>query len=235
MTSLSAVVTRGGNRVADCPLIEPSERDAAQASVRRSPAPAAQGQVDHPPPPDVELVAALAAGDQQALGVLYERYASRAYSLAFRVCREEGLAEEAVQNAFLVLWQTPSRYDSRVGAFATWLLTVVHHKSVDLIRQEHVRRRTALASADEQEWLPPLGPDVAALATERAERVRAALRQLPEAQRHALLLAYYGGYTQREISELTVVPMGTVKSRVFTAIERLRVLLAPHADELQPG
>jgi RNA polymerase sigma-70 factor (ECF subfamily) len=73
---------------------------------------------------------------------------------------------------------------------------------------------------------------VAALATERSERVQAALRQLPMEQRRALMLAYYGGYTQREISELTVTPLGTVKSRTFVALQQLQTLLAPHADEL---
>jgi RNA polymerase sigma factor (sigma-70 family) len=188
---------------------------------------------EHVVPCDVELVAQLTAGDQQALGLLYDRYATRAYSLAQRICCEAGLADEAVQNAFLLVWQAPSRYDPRAGSFATWLMAVVHHKSVDLVRREQVRSRAALACADEKEWLPPQGADVAVLATERAERVQAALRQLPVEQRRALTLAYFGGYTQREINELTAVPLGTVKSRVFTALERLRIMLAPHADELQ--
>lgn len=210
------------------------EPDAVPTSVSAVSLPIGSGQHDPALPADGELVAALVAGDQQALGLLYERFAARAYSLARRICREDGLAEEAVQDAFMVLWRTPTRYDPCAGSFSTWLLTVVHHKSVDRLRQEQVRRRALFASADDQEWpWPPHGdPDVAALAAERSERGQAALRQLPMEQRRALMLAYYGGYTQRQISELTVTPLGTVKSRTFVALQQLQTLLAPHADEL---
>lgn len=179
-------------------------------------------------------MAALVAGDQRALGPLYERFATRAYSVARRICHDGPLAEEAVQDAFLALWRTPTRYDPCAGSFARWMLTVVHHKSVDLVRQEQVRRRAFLAGGEDQQWPLQVGPHAAALASERAERLQAALRQLPIEQRRTVMLAYYGGHTQREISTLTTAPLGTVKSRMFAALQRLHVLLAPYGADLEP-
>lgn len=183
---------------------------------------------------DELIVRRVVDGDQSALGALYDRYGRRAYSLARRICADDGLAEDVVQEVFLAFWRNPQRFDAGRGSFGTWLLTLVHHKSVDTVRRESaIRRRTVPADADGDERSAPQGPgaDQAALGAVVAAQVRDALGDLPAEQRQALALAYYGGYTQREVAALTGVPLGTVKSRMFTGVRRLRDLLGPRFGE----
>ncbi|ALE72990.1 MULTISPECIES: sigma-70 family RNA polymerase sigma factor [unclassified Pseudonocardia] len=179
---------------------------------------------------DVRLVQRIVSGDSTALGELYDRFGRQAYSLARRICADEGLAEDVVQEVFLAFWRDPSRFDPERGRFGTWLLTLVHHKSVDAVRRESaIRRRTVPASEDGAEWNAPPGPgaDEDAIGSVVAGQVRDALGRLPAEQRRVLALAYYGGYTQREVAAMTGVPLGTVKSRMFTGVARLRNLLGP--------
>jgi RNA polymerase sigma factor (sigma-70 family) len=154
--------------------------------------------------------------------------------LARRICADDGLAEDVVQEVFLTLWRDPTRFDSSRGSFATWLLTLIHHKAVDAVRREStIRRRMVSTPEAGEDWSPTLAPgaDQAAMARVAAGQVRAALHRLPVEQRQVLALAYFGGHTQREIAVLTGVPLGTVKSRMFTAVQRLRSLLT---DQLGP-
>ena len=191
---------------------------------RRGRAPARRAARGHDPADEV-LVARIVNGDQSALGDLYDRYGRPAYSLARRICADDGIAEDVVQEVFLAFWRDPRRFDPERGAFSTWLLTLVHHKSVDAVRRESaIRRRTVPAAEDGDEWSAPPGPgaDQAALGAVVAGQVREALGGLPAEQRQALALAYYGGYTQREVAALTGVPLGTVKSRIRLAFTRLR-------------
>ena len=179
---------------------------------------------------DVLLVARLAAGDEGALARLYDRYSRPAYSLARRICVDELLAEDVVQEVFLAVWRDPSKYVADRGAFSSWLLTLVHHKAVDAVRREGVHRRRQVAMDDETtDRLAPATPgaDVDAIGAVVAGDVRSALRDLPTEQRTAMMLAYYGGYTQREVAALVGVPLGTVKSRMFAAGARLRAALGP--------
>ena len=183
---------------------------------------------------DAELVGRLGEADGAALSQLYQRFGRSCYSLARRICADEGLAEDVVQEVFLTLWRDPGRYDPSRGGFATWLLTLIHHKSVDAVRRESTLRRRMVAAPEAgEDWSPtPVpGADQAALARVAAGQVRTALHRLPLEQRQVLALAYFGGHTQREIAVLTGVPLGTVKSRMFTAVQRLRSLLA---DQLGP-
>lgn len=185
-------------------------------------------------PSDVELVRRLGDADGAALAQLYQRFGRPCYSLARRICADEGLAEDVVQEVFLTLWRDPSRFDPARGGFATWLLTLIHHKAVDAVRREStIRRRMVAAPEAGEDWSPtPVpGADQAAMARVAAGQVRAALHRLPMEQRQVLALAYFGGHTQREIAVLTGVPLGTVKSRMFTAVQRLRSLLS---DQLGP-
>lgn len=177
---------------------------------------------------DADLARRLADADGAAFSELYRRLGTPCYSLARRICCDGGLAEEVVQEVFLTLWRDPGRFDPARGRFATWLLTLVHHKSVDAVRRESTRRQSVAAAADAgEEWLsaPAPGADQAAMSRVAAGQVRAALQQLPHEQRQVLVQAYFGGHTQREIAALTGVPLGTVKSRMFAGVRRLRSLL----------
>jgi RNA polymerase sigma-70 factor (ECF subfamily) len=172
---------------------------------------------------DEALVALAARGEEAALAELYDRHGGVAYGLAYRVLRDEGLAQDAVQEAFLALWRTAGSFVAERARASTWLLTLVHRRAVDLVRREQRRRAEPLDTAPE-----PATADTAAddawLRLER-ERVQDALRQLPDAQREAIELAYYGGFTQSELAERLGEPLGTIKSRMFTGLARLRELL----------
>lgn len=214
--------------IADPP--DPPERGRSERGAARREAPRRDDAGD------LRVVQRIVSGDSTALGELYDRFGRQAYSLARRICADEGLAEDVVQEVFLAFWRDPSRFDPARGKFGTWLLTLVHHKSVDAVRRESaIRRRTVPASEDGSEWSAPPGPgaDEDAIGALIAGQVRDALGRLPAEQRQVLALAYYGGYTQREVAALTGVPLGTVKSRMFTGVARLRNLLGPVLGE--PG
>jgi RNA polymerase sigma factor (sigma-70 family) len=178
---------------------------------------------------DADLVSRLAGRDTAALDVLYTRHGRAAWSLARRICADEGLAEDVVQEVFLALWRDPGRFDRTRGSVVSWLLTLTHHKAVDAVRREATRRRHHVITDEPDDGTTATGPSAAraALGSVIAEHVRAALHRLPTEQRQALGLAYFGGYTQREVASITGVPIGTVKSRMFTGVAKLRVLLAP--------
>jgi RNA polymerase sigma factor (sigma-70 family) len=180
---------------------------------------------------DATLVEQIAAGRQDALAALYERHGTACYRLARQITASASLAEDAVQDAFVGLWRSPGSYQRGRGTVRSWLLGLTHHKAVDLVRREAAEQRRATAHAAQQAVDPPAPEDPAAAAWSQLEaaEVRAALLELPETQRQALTLAYYGGYTQSQIADLTGVPLGTVKTRMFTAMRRLRLRLAGFA------
>src|SRR5215207_7315172 len=174
-------------------------------------------------PSDEQVLEAVGRGDDDALGVLYDRFGRLAFRLAFRILRDRALAEDAVQEAFLAIWRSADAYKSERAKPSTWILTVVHRRAVDLVRREQIRRGEPLEVAPE----PSVGPaDEDAVLRDRRAAVQAALTELPGDQRQALELAYYGGLTQSELAERLGVPLGTVKSRMFAGLGRLRELLA---------
>src|SRR3954453_7577615 len=178
---------------------------------------------------DEAVVALVARSDEEALAELYDRFGRVAYGLALRVLRDEKLAEDAVQEGFLAAWRNADRFIPERGKASTWLLTLVHRPAVDLVRREDRRRTEPLTDSA---YRPSSGSaeDDAWLRFER-ERVQSALRQLPDQQREALELAYYGGFTQSELAERLGQPIGTIKSRMFAGLTRLRDLLAePNGD-----
>jgi RNA polymerase sigma-70 factor (ECF subfamily) len=178
---------------------------------------------------DEAVVALVARSDQEALAELYDRFGRVAYGLALRVVRDEKLAEDAVQEGFLTAWRNADRFMPERGKVSTWLLTLVHRRAVDLVRHEDRRRAEPLPETAERRPSDSAADD-AWLRFER-ERVQAALRQLPDQQREALELAYYGGFTQSELAERLGQPVGTIKSRMFAGLARLRELLAEPNEE----
>lgn len=172
---------------------------------------------------DDALVALVARGEDVALAELYDRFGRPAYGLALRVLRDERLAEDAVQDAFMSAWRTASSFKPERGKASTWLLTLVHRRAVDIVRREDRRRAEPL---DGVAHAQTEAVDEQAFLRLQRERVQAALRRLPDAQREALELAYYGGFTQSELAERLGQPLGTIKSRMFGGLSRLRELLA---------
>jgi len=173
---------------------------------------------------DEELLEAIGAGDEAALAALYDRFGRVAYGVALRVLRDQALAEDAVQEAFLAVWRSAGSYRRERAKPSTWLLTLVHRRAVDLVRREDRRRAERLDEPPEDVGVAV--PEEAQL-RERRAAVQAALGRLPADQRQALELAYYGGYTQSELAEHLGVPLGTVKSRMFAGLSRLRDALEP--------
>jgi RNA polymerase sigma factor (sigma-70 family) len=172
---------------------------------------------------DEALLSLVAGSDEAALAELYDRFGGVAYGLALRILRDEALAQDAVQEAFLAVWRTADRFLAERARAGTWILTLVHRRAVDLVRREERRRGEPLEGAPE-----PPGPEtVEEQATLRHQRrlVQEALRQLPPEQREALELGYYGGLTQSQLAEQLGQPLGTIKSRMFAGLTRLRDLL----------
>jgi RNA polymerase sigma-70 factor, ECF subfamily len=172
---------------------------------------------------DEELVEAVALADEDALGELYDRFGKVAYGLAYKILQDAALAEDAVQEAFLQIWRGAGTYRPERAKASTWLLTFVHRRAVDLVRREQKRR--TLPVVGEPQGADP-GADEEVVERSRREIVQDALRRLPAEQREPIELAYYGGLTQSELAERLGQPLGTIKSRMFTGLQRLRVLLA---------
>jgi len=171
---------------------------------------------------DPELAAALAAGEADAVDALYLRYGALSYSLALRILGDTGRAEDAVQDAFVRVWRRASSFDAGRGSMRSWLLAVVRNCAIDLLRGSSARHRDELELLIE---VPASGPGFdpwreVSQSLER-EAVRSALRTLPLEQRQTIELAYFGGYTQQEISRMVDVPLGTIKSRTRLAMEKL--------------
>lgn len=166
---------------------------------------------------DDQLVRQIADRDERAFGLLYERHIDAARATARRACRE--LADDALQDAFFALWRDAGSFRSRPGGAVGWLHTIVRNRGIDLQRQAAVRDRRFVHA--EAHWVEPSSPEDAVLASEERARVRAAVADLPTAQREVILLAYAGELTQREIAARQSVALGTVKGRSRLALRRL--------------
>jgi RNA polymerase sigma factor (sigma-70 family) len=172
---------------------------------------------------DEAVLELVSRGNESALGELYDRYGRVAFGLALRVVRDRSLAEDAVQEGFLAVWRSAGTFLAEHGKPSTWILTLVHRRAVDLVRREERRRTEPI-----DDLAQPTGDATDEEASVRQQRqiVQKALRKLPDEQREAIELAYYGGYTQSELAERLGQPLGTIKSRMFTGLKRLRELLA---------
>ena len=171
-------------------------------------------------PTDDALIGALAGRDLTALAVLYDRYGRVAYALAYRILGEPEAAENVVHDGFLSAWRGAGSYRSERGNVRGWLLSIVHHRAVDVLRRKTTFRPAPLEVAEQR----PADEDTAEEATRNVEHatVRAALEALPQAQRRTIELAYFGGYTHVELAEIMGVPLGTVKGRMRIGLQKLR-------------
>src|SRR6202022_2544661 len=171
---------------------------------------------------DPALAVALAAGNQDALLELYDRYGGLAYAVAMRVLGDPGRAEDVVQEAFLKIWTNASGFDARKGSLRTWLITAVRNRSIDHLRGRGAHERQELELQPElAEPAPRSDPwREVSLSLERMA-VREGVGSLPSEQRQTIQLAYFGGYSQREIADMTQVPVSTVKGRMRLGLEKL--------------
>jgi RNA polymerase sigma-70 factor (ECF subfamily) len=172
---------------------------------------------------DEDVLARVTRGDDGALAELYDRFGSLAFGLALRILHDRGLAEDAVQEAFIGVWRQGGRFERGRGSARSWILTLVHRRAVDLVRRQE---RQPDAVPDPQPATPEAGADEAAVTRDERARVQAALAQLPDDQRTAIELAYYGGLTQSELADRLNEPLGTIKSRMFNGLRRLHGILS---------
>jgi RNA polymerase sigma-70 factor (ECF subfamily) len=169
------------------------------------------------------LLSAVAKGDQTAFAALYDRVGAQVYGLARRVLRDPSQSEEITQEVLLEVWRTASRFDASRGSANGWILTMAHRRAVDRVRSEQASRNRDQRVATRDAGAA--GYDVVAEDVEirmEQQQVRKALEKLTDLQREAVELAYYQGYTYREVAELLDAPVGTVKTRLRDGLIRLR-------------
>ncbi len=177
---------------------------------------------------DHQLIHRIALLDKSALEVLYARYITPVYSLAMHMLRHDALAEEATQEIFLNIWLKAGSFNANLGQPRSWIMSVAHHKIVDLIRSR--RRAQSMTEPADYETLERLPSGQTSTEEEvennlERERIMQALAVLPEAQREVILLAYFEGYSQSEMAAKLGHPLGTIKTRVRLAMQKLRTVL----------
>jgi RNA polymerase sigma-70 factor (ECF subfamily) len=172
---------------------------------------------------DEDLMQLVREGDAAAFAVIYERHATAAFSLAYRMTGRRGAAEDVVQEAFISLWRSGGRYDPTRGSVRTWVLAVVHHRAIDALRRgiRHDRHRASDEGIEER-FEAKERTDAQVARREEATEVRAALATLPADQCQAIELAYFGGFSHSEIATMLETPIGTVKGRIRLGLEKLR-------------
>jgi RNA polymerase sigma-70 factor (ECF subfamily) len=172
---------------------------------------------------DEELMELVAEGDARAFELIYDRHGSVAFSLAYRMVGNRASAEDVVQEAFLSIWRSRLRYQAERGSVRSWVLGIVHHRTIDALRRSgvHDRRRASAEGIEEREEAPER-TDVEAARREEARSVRAALDTLPEPQSRVIELAYFGGFSHTQIAEMLKEPIGTIKGRMRLGLQKLR-------------
>ena len=186
------------------------------------------------PPQDLDVVARLVAGDERALGMLYDRHVGMAFGLASAMMHDPADAEEVVADAFAQIWRSAASFDPSRGSVLGWISTIVRTRALDLLRSQKRRARVleSAAAMSEEGASPALAagapsPDRGVELSEAQRLVRQALDDLPRPQRHVLELAYFGGLSQSEIAEQLSEPLGTVKTRMRAGMEKMRSALRP--------
>ena len=175
---------------------------------------------------DVDLIQATATGDATALMALYDRYNRLAFGLAYRILGNPSLAEEAVQDAYLQVWNRATSFDVARGSNVRgWLMTIVHNRSIDIRRRDidQKPRHVPLEDAENQLSVPDVWGEVSANLTQ--ETMRSAVATLPQDQRRTIELAFFEGLSHGEIAERERAPLGTVKGRMRLGLKKLRTVL----------
>ncbi len=182
---------------------------------------------------DEDLMASVADGDARAFEVIFDRHGDAAFSLAYRMCGRRAMAEDVVQEAFMSLWRSGSRYNLARGSVRSWVLSVVHHRAIDAFRREGVRTSRNVSDEGIAERLAASdSTDVEVERREDAQQVRNALQELPTEQRQVIELAYFGGFTHTQIATMLKLPAGTVKGRMRLGLTKMRISLGDPAGAL---
>ena len=182
---------------------------------------------------DAALMARIVARDERAVEALYARYSGPLYSLAYQVTGADRFAQDVVQEVFVALWRDAGRFDPAKGAVAPWLFSLARHKAIDFVRREaNIRKRTADVDLEFEEASDDV--DHETWIRYRRERVHDAIDSLTPVQREALELAFFAGLTHVEVAERLDIPLGTAKTRIRSALLRLRDVLGDSVSEL-PG
>lgn len=186
--------------------------------------PAAASPADAGQPDEllVRWLQAAAGGDQDAFAHLYDATSARLYGLVIRVVRNPAQAQEVTQDVFLEIWRTAARFEPVLGSAISWMLTIAHRKSVDRVRSAEASSRREVTHEEKERDIEHDSTSEAVVTGLEAQRVRRALAQLTEAQRSAIELAYFGGYTHREVATMLDLPVGTAKTRIRDGLIRLR-------------
>ncbi len=185
-------------------------------------------------PDDLQLLERIAGKDKDALNALYSRYMTPVYSLSLHMLKQPSLAEEVTQDVFLNIWLKADSFNAGRGNPRSWIMSVTHHRVVDVIRS---RRRSNVMTDpegyDTLERLPSSGPSVESQVTQRLdrERIEKALDTLPDNQREVIELAYFEGYSQSEMADLLGQPLGTIKTRVRLAMQKMKAAMQEDDDE----
>ncbi len=172
---------------------------------------------------DEEVMALVQEGSTRAFELVYDRHGGAAFSLAYRMVGNRVVAEDVVQEAFMSIWRSRMRYESERGSVRSWVLGIVHHRTIDALRRNlvHDRRRTSAEGIEERHEAPER-TDVEVARREEATTVRDAIQTLPDQQTKVIELAYFGGFTHTQIAEMLNMPVGTVKGRMRLGLEKLR-------------
>ena len=178
-----------------------------------------------------KLLAGSARGDQHAFAKLYDLTSARVYGMVLRVVRDRAQAAEVTQDVYLQVWRESARFDPAVGTAVAWLLMIAHRRAVDRVRSAQSATRREDRYATTQSERPYDQVAEAAHANLDAQRVRRVLEELTDIQREALQLAYFGGYTHREVADLLHIPVGTAKTRIRDGLIRLRDTLGVNDDQ----
>jgi RNA polymerase sigma-70 factor (ECF subfamily) len=180
---------------------------------------------------DEELMQLVREGDAGAFEVIFDRHSGAAFSLAYRMCGRQAMAEDVVQEAFVSLWRSVARYDAARGSVRTWVLSVVRNRAIDAFRREAIKGGRDVHEEGVAERVP--APELTDAEVERrdeARQIRRALGELPPDQRQVIELAFFGGFSHSQIADMLALPSGTVKGRMRLGLTKMRLALGDASE-----